>query len=82
MEPQDRIYKGRRIALVSREPEPELQIDDEQVAYGRLPDGQFFLNDYAYDWTDDLMDLAERRIDYRANADRIRRATDGNQLRG
>jgi hypothetical protein len=78
MESQNRIYKGHRIVLDSREPEPELRIDDEQVAYGQLPDGQFFLYDYAYDWANDLMDLAERWIDYRANADRIRRATHGN----
>jgi hypothetical protein len=42
-----------------------LLIDDEPVAYGRLPDGQFYLEKYAYDWRDDLMPLAKAYVDYR-----------------
>ncbi|GGY55210.1 twin-arginine translocation pathway signal protein [Streptomyces tanashiensis] len=68
-----RDYEGHRIELVSREVGAELLIDDEQVPYGRLPQGDFFLHDYAYDWTDDLMDLAQRWIEYQAKADSLRR---------
>lgn len=70
---ESRDYEGHRIELVSREAGTELLIDGEQVPYGRLPEGDFFLHDYAFDWTDDLMDLAQRRIDYRTKADSLRR---------
>jgi hypothetical protein len=71
-----RDYKGCRIELVSREAteSPELLVDGESVSYGKLPSGQYFLHAYAYDWVDDLTKLAERWIDYRAKAERIRGA--------
>ena len=47
-------------------------IDDEPVAYGRLPDGQFYLDSYAYDWHDDLMPLAKAYVDYRDKTARRR----------
>lgn len=52
---------------------PRLLIDDEPVPYGRLPDGRYFLPDYAYDWRNDLMELAQRFIDYRDRTETIRR---------
>ncbi|MDQ4145898.1 MAG: twin-arginine translocation pathway signal protein [Actinomycetota bacterium] len=85
MEPERRQYKGHRIELRAREGEEagareeargeglDLLIDDEPVPYGRLPDGLYFLQEYAYDWTDDLMDLATRFIDHRERADDIQR---------
>jgi hypothetical protein len=85
MEPERQEYKGHRIELrapegrevrareAEREEELELLIDDEPVRYGRLPDGQYALHEYAYDWSDDLMDLARRFIDYRDRANEIRR---------
>ena len=85
MEPERQQYKGHRIELrareadelrapeAEREEELELLIDDEPVRYGRLPDGQYALHEYAYDWSDDLMDLARRFIDYRSRTDEIRR---------
>ncbi len=88
MEPQRQEYRGHRIELRAREVEPEeltdddahareaereLAIDDRPVAYGRLPDGSYFLDEYAYDWHDDLMDLARRLVDHRQRADKIRR---------
>ncbi|MFD0857141.1 hypothetical protein ACFQ07_33355 [Actinomadura adrarensis] len=72
---EHRDYNGHHIELVSRESGLELFIDGQQVAYGRLPEGDYFLHDYAYDWTDDLMDLAQRWIDYRAKADELRRGS-------
>ena len=77
MEPERQEYKGHRIELRAHEgeleEELELLIDDEPVRYGQLPDGLYFLQEYAYDWTDSLMDLTIRLIDYRDKADEIRR---------
>jgi len=77
MEPERQEYKGHRIELRARAgaraAEPELLIDEEPIAYGQLPDGQYFLHEYAYDWTDNLMELAQRFIDYRSRADKIQR---------
>jgi hypothetical protein len=49
-----------------------MHIDDESVSYGRLPDGQHALHQYAYDWSDDLMDLARKAIEYRDRASEMR----------
>src|SRR5918995_7493276 len=51
----------------------ELRIDEQPVRFGQLPDGQYALEEYAFDWRDDLMDLAQRYIDYRERAQEIRR---------
>ena len=80
-QPTAQTYKGHRIELrppttrgraaaAAAAPTPELVIDDEPVAYGRLPDGQFYLESYAYDWRDDLMPLAKAYVDYRDKARR------------
>jgi hypothetical protein len=85
MEPNRYEYKGHRIELraregrevrareAEREEELELLIDDQPVRYGHLPGGLYFLYQYAYDWSDNLTDLARRFIDYRGRADEIRR---------
>jgi hypothetical protein len=51
----------------------ELRIDEQPVRFGQLPDGRYALHEYAFDWTDDLMELARRFIDYRERAEEIRR---------
>ncbi|MBA3490701.1 MAG: twin-arginine translocation pathway signal protein [Rubrobacteraceae bacterium] len=91
MEPERHEYKGHSIELRQREgrevsaraaegeEELELLIDDESVRYGQLPDGQYALEEYAYDWTDDLLDLAQRYIDYRERAEEIRREADSGE---
>ena len=91
MEPERHEYKGHSIELRAREgreervgaAEPEetleLLIDDESVRYGQLPDGQYALEEYAYDWTDDLMDLAQRFIDYRDRVDEIQREAESGE---
>jgi len=89
MEPErQEEYKGHRIELRAREqrarealrasdvePEEELEllINDRPVPYGQLPDGRYFLHDYAYDWRDNLMDLARGFIDYQSRAEEIQR---------
>jgi hypothetical protein len=72
MEDTYREHKGHRVELRGDGPALELRIDGEPVAYDRAPDGRYFLNDYAYDPADDLMDLALRYLDYRERADAIR----------
>ncbi len=91
MEPERHEYKGHRIELraregregrareAEREEELELLIDDRPVRYGQLPDGRYALEGYAYDWTDDLMDLARRFIDYRERAEELRREAESGE---
>lgn len=91
MEPEREEYKGHRIELRSgeaaalprgeaeREPKPELLIDDARIDYGQFADGTYFLNEYAYDWTDNLMELARRFVDYRIRADESQRERQSNR---
>jgi hypothetical protein len=51
------------LAASAAQPKPELLIDGKDVAYGQLPGGKYYLKDYAYDWKDNLVDLAESYID-------------------
>lgn len=85
MEPEHQDYKGHHIELrardvdelrtpgAEREPGFKLLIDDKPVRYGQLPNGSYSLHEYAYDWSDNLMDLAKRFIDYRNRVNEIRR---------
>jgi hypothetical protein len=91
MEPEREEYKGHSIELrpregleAAREEDPdlqdlELQIDEQPVRYRQMPDGSYALEEYAYDWTDDLMDLARRYIDYRERAQEIRREAESGE---
>ena len=65
MKPERQQYKGRQIEIRDGTRGLELLIDNVPMGYGRLPNGQFFLDDYAYDWSDDLVELARRYISYR-----------------
>jgi hypothetical protein len=85
MEPQRQEYKGHAIELRApegreelrategREEELELLIDHQPVRYLQLPDGRYALENYAYDWQENLTDLARRFIDYRETVGEIRR---------
>jgi hypothetical protein len=85
MEPEHQEYKGHRIelraptadTLRAREAEPgeefELLIDEVPIRYGQLPDGSYALREYAYDWSDNPMDLARKFIDYQDRANEVRR---------
>jgi hypothetical protein len=87
MEPGREEYKGHVIELRVRQagPEPErevgpeaeaeLVIDAEPIRYGQLPDGSYFLQEYAYAWHDNLMDLARGFIDYQDRASAMRRGS-------
>jgi hypothetical protein len=73
MKPEAQEYAGHRIELRPRDDQTELLIDGIPVRYGQLPDGLYFLHDYAYDWSDNLMELAQKFIAYQQRADEIRR---------
>ena len=74
MKPDRQKYKGRQIEIRDGTRGPELLIDNVPMGYGRLPDGQFFLNRYAYDWSDDLNELARRYISYRERVAEVQAA--------
>src|ERR671910_2296642 len=57
----------------------ELLIDEQPVRFGQLPDGRYALEEYAFDWRDDLMDLAQRYIDYRERAQEILREAESGE---
>ena len=67
-----REHRGQAVELRERDGEPELLIDGKPASYGQLPDGQYFIYEHAYDWSDDLMEVATRLIDHRARADEQR----------
>lgn len=68
--------RGGGEKLLSREDEDgelELLIDGELVHYNQLSDGLYFSYEYAYDWTENLMDLARKLLNYRDRIDEIQR---------
>jgi hypothetical protein len=82
MEPDIQVYKGHHIELRARvsnistfgaeiERESELIIDGKPTKYGQLPDGSYALQDYAYDWHNNLIDLAKEFIDYEETSEKI-----------
>ena len=94
MDPERQEYKGHRIELRPREEarareaereedlelqDLELHIDEQPVRFGQLPDGRYALEEYAFDWRDDLMDLAQRFIDYRERAEQIQREAESGE---
>ena len=75
---RERGREGGEARAAEREEDLELQdlelrIDEQPVRFGQLPDGRYALEEYAFDWRDDLIDLARRYIDYRERAQEIRR---------
>jgi hypothetical protein len=72
MKPTSHEYEGRRIEFREQEGKRELLIDNKAVRYGQLPNGKYFLRDYAYDWSDDLVEVAHRYIKYRQRVEKIR----------
>lgn len=77
MQPRREEYQGHVIELRESSGEAiapddvglELLIDEVPVSYNQLPDGSYALHNYAYDWTDDLIDLARRYIDHQQRSD-------------
>lgn len=72
MKPKNHEYEGHRIEVREKEGKRELLIDHKAVQYGQLPNGQYFLHQYAYDWSDDLVEVARRYIKYRQRVEKIR----------
>ena len=72
MKAQQKDYEGHKIELKKSKGDMQLLIDGLPHRFGRLPDGKYFLDDYAYDWSEDLLELAQRFIDHKRVADEIR----------
>lgn len=72
MKPERHDYEGHRIELREREGKRELLIDSIKVRYGQFPNGKYFLQGYAYDWSDNLVEVARRFIKYRERVEKIR----------
>jgi hypothetical protein len=66
-------YEGHRIEIRKGRKKMELIIDGIPIRYGQMHDGMYFLHDYAFDHTHDLMELARRYVVYRDRANAIRR---------
>ena len=85
MKPERQDYNGHQIELRARpareglsaqEAGTELLIDGDVVQYMQMPDGSYALSEYAYDPSDNLMDLSKRFIDYQNKGNNIRRKAD------
>lgn len=73
MKPHHKEYKGQNIEIREVDKKENLFINNIQMKYGQLPDGLYFLDEYAYDWKENLEDLAKAFIDYQNNVKNIRR---------
>jgi hypothetical protein len=91
MESEHQDYKGHHIELrarevresralaVENEPKFELLIDNIPVQYGQLSGGSYYLHEYAYDWSENLMDLAKKFIDKRDRENMLRHESESNE---
>ena len=71
MKPESIEHEGHQIEVRLQEGQPRLLVDGIAVHFGRLPDGKYYLHDYAYDWSDDLIALAKRYVSYQSRAREI-----------
>ena len=65
-------YQGHKIEIRRIGKKEELLIDDISINYGQLSNDLYFLDKYAYDWKDNLLELSRSFIKYRSNVERIR----------
>lgn len=72
MKSQEEKYEGHLIELQEKDGKIQLLIDKKPLKYGKLPDGTYYLHEYAYDPSDNLMDLAKKFIKHRNKANKIR----------
>lgn len=72
-------YEGHSIEVREHKGKRELLIDGKAVRYGRLPNGKYAIEGNAYDWSENLTELARRYIDHKRRADKIRRERDAAQ---
>ena len=71
MKPDRHEHQGHHIELREQEGKRALVIDNVPVEYGQLPSGKYFLREYAFDWSDDLIEVAQRFIEHRLRAEKI-----------
>lgn len=64
MSTEDEEYKGHKIRVEGEGKEATVHIDDEKYDVGVTTDGEYFLDVYAYDRSDDLMEVVKQYIDF------------------
>lgn len=62
-------HEGHTIRLIRAGDGERLYIDDVEVGFGRDDGGLYYLQAYAYDRHESLMEVARRYIDYRKQVD-------------
>ena len=72
LKPLSKEYKGQQIEIRVTDKKESLLINNKPIKYGQLPGGSYFIEEYAYDWKDNLEDLAKAFIDYQDNVKKIR----------
>ena len=73
MKPKHDRYKGYKIEIRKTGDREELFINNSRIKYGQLPKGLYFLDEYAYDWKENLVELSKVFIDYQEKAKQIHR---------
>jgi hypothetical protein len=63
------MAKRVRIQIKTREGRPRLFIDGVEMRYGQLQNGLYYLEQYGYDRSSSLTDLARKYIAYRKRID-------------
>lgn len=64
-------YKGQKIEVRVADTDETLSINNGPIKCGQSPDGSYFLEKYAYDWKDNLEDLAKAFIDYQGDVKKV-----------
>lgn len=72
-------YENHRIEIIYQDNKPQLLIDGKPIRYRQLPGGLYFLYDYAYDWSEDLVEVARKYIDYQRRTEQIRRERESHE---
>lgn len=64
MRPESTEYKSHRIAVVKEGDKLVPVLDGRRLRYGQFPDGLYYLEDYAFDWSEDLEELVRKYVDH------------------
>jgi len=64
-------YKGQKIEVRAAETDETLSINNRPIKWDKSPEDSYFLEKYAYDWKDNLEDLAKKFIDYQGDIKKV-----------
>lgn len=66
----DESYQGHQIVTRKTGQRTELLIDGERIKFGQDAAGLYYLQPYAYDRADSLLEVIRRYLDYRAKQEK------------